>query len=210
MLDKNWTFTPRAPLRGGFYRIVTEVALNGKPYDRLDNGFFVWDESIVKDAPKYELKDNVFCVNGRPTYMPGADMHGSQINRWMDGPLCWYSDARRCVTSAACSIRHWTTWSPWDLQEPRMSLIARDSGHSPERIPWPWHAGRQVYSICHVSACWRYDPWGKPGKDYDEAWLPRRPRRRRYYRGTELPEAIQYYIGGDINVADAKEALAAG
>ena len=75
-------FQTRKELPGGFYRHCDDHDIDGKPYDRLEAGFFVWDEKRVVDGPQYTLANNVYSVNGRPTYMPGADTHGGFLETW--------------------------------------------------------------------------------------------------------------------------------
>ena len=198
VLDKQWTYKPEERLAGGFYRIIAEIALDGKPYDRLENGFFEWDDSIVKNAPKYELKDNVFRVNGRPTYMPGADMHGSQIDRWMDGPLCWYKDARAMRDFGFLQDQTLDAWAPWTYGNSE----GRDYWHKKifSRVDGVAMACREAgleYMPCEI-LCGDMALGDDQEEGYDQRIASAAEATGDFYRRLNFPHGIQDDIGGDI------------
>ena len=205
VFDKHWTYTPPMPLAGGFYRIVTELSLNGKPYDRLENGFYVWDDDIVKDAPKYELKDNVFRVNGRPTYMPGADMHGDHIGRSMDGPLRWYEDAEAMRDFGFLQYETLDCWKPWTYGS--ADEVSRERDKLFAKLDAITLANRQAgiqYMPCQILGG-DMAMGDSSGRSYSQRISDAAAATEDYYERLNFPEGIQCYIGGDIGVKVPRE-----
>ena len=54
--DFAWMYNPDKDLPGGLYHTITTLELDGKPYDRIEGGFFVWDEKRVVDGPRVHFE----------------------------------------------------------------------------------------------------------------------------------------------------------
>ena len=80
-------WTPRA-FDSDLYRIEA-VLLDGKrEIDREDtNGFVVWKEETIRQAPRLSLQKNVFQIGGRPLFMTGAQQFWASQSMRTCSPL---------------------------------------------------------------------------------------------------------------------------
>ncbi len=75
-----------------FYRLEATLSLDGKPWDRMESGFCVWDEKAVKAGPDCVLKDNLFRLNGREQFLQGTDSFSFAFDSAHENPLVWKRD----------------------------------------------------------------------------------------------------------------------
>lgn len=186
--DAAWALDSAKQLAGGFYRIKASLELDGKVYDKLDGGFWVWDDRRFVNKTRYELKNNVFLVNGRGTYMPSMDMHGQHIDRWMDGPLTWYEDASAMRDVGMLQYETLENWAPWNEADPAGAwkrFLAKVSG--------------EVMANC--SAGIQFMPTQILAGDMiveDKRLQEMSAATNQYFTHFAYPYNIQYYIGGDV------------
>ncbi len=187
-VDAIWKLDSSRKLAGGFYRIKASLELDGKLYDRLDGGFWVWDAKKVTSAVRYELKNNVFEVNGRGTYMPAMDMHGQHIDRWMDGPLTWFDDAKAMRDMGLLQYETLENWAPWGEPNPAAAwerFRAKISG--------------EVMANCSVGL--QFMPTQILAGDMivdDKRLEEMSTATFNYFSSFPFPYNMQYYIGGDV------------
>jgi len=74
-----------------FYRVRATLKL---PYhtEVLENGFCVWDETVVRGGPKISLRDNYFHVGDRPAFLTGTNQTGRMWLAAYENPLIWRDD----------------------------------------------------------------------------------------------------------------------
>jgi len=75
-----------------FYRVEAVLSLGGRPWDKMETGFCVWDEKLVKAGPDCVLKDNLFRLNGREQFLQGADSFSFTFDSAHENPLIWKRD----------------------------------------------------------------------------------------------------------------------
>ncbi|MGQ9732857.1 MAG: hypothetical protein ACUVX8_16485, partial [Candidatus Zipacnadales bacterium] len=63
-----------------------------REWDRMESGFCVWEEGIVKSGPDCVLKDNLFYLNGREHFLQGTDSFSFVFNSAHENPLVWKRD----------------------------------------------------------------------------------------------------------------------
>ena len=124
--------------------------MGGMPYDQMEGGFFIWDEKTITDAPRYTLKENAFQVNGRATFMPGADMHHDHVTRPLDTPLLWYRDAKKMRDFGLLQYQTLSGWMPWT--SPDNEREAKRKTVSPRLTGWRWPTGWRGFNICPRSS----------------------------------------------------------
>lgn len=206
LAEAQWHFIPKRPLAGGFHRIVADLELGGKLYDRIESGFFVWDESLVTAGPQYTLEDNVFKVNGRPTYMPGVQMHNTHLIRWMDGPLRWYEDARAMRDFGLLQYQTLDYWTPWrhtpgiSREQWRQSVFfAADGRTMASRMAGLQHVPCQT--LAHdMAQAGRLTDGGQPLPEapYDQRIQEAAQAATDFFSRLNYPKAIQYDLGQDV------------
>ena len=63
---------PQTVFKDDFYKIAATISVNGKVIDRLENGFIVWAEAVLKEGPNVSFKDNFFHFDNKARYVTGA------------------------------------------------------------------------------------------------------------------------------------------
>jgi hypothetical protein len=69
---------------GNFYKIIATLSKNGKVLDKKANGFVIKDDAVLRDGPLLEIKDNIFLIDGAPSYLFGINYYESK-----SGELMW-------------------------------------------------------------------------------------------------------------------------
>ena len=96
----------------------------------------MWDEKRVVSGPQYTLiNDNEYSMNGRPTYMPGADMFTRLLTNWQNNPAgLGIEMPRPCATTGSSIPKRYAYGSrgwykdPANRAENRKEFLARVSG----------------------------------------------------------------------------------
>lgn len=63
-----------------------------REWDKLETGFCVWDEQVVKSGPHCILEDNLFRLNGREHFLQGTDSFSFTFYSAHENPLVWKRD----------------------------------------------------------------------------------------------------------------------
>lgn len=106
------------------YRIETELREGEAVLDRMETGFNVWRESVLRDGLPFEFRDNYFHVDGRSLFLQGTDDYLHTFVDRDENPLTWQADADGCRDSCI------------DVYENLMGL--RGPGQNPTRAWWRW------------------------------------------------------------------------
>jgi len=75
-----------------FYRVEATLSLDERPSDKMETGFCVWDEKVVKSGPDCVLEGNLFRLNGREHFLQGTDSFSFAFYSAHENPLVWKRD----------------------------------------------------------------------------------------------------------------------
>lgn len=74
------------------YTVVVELSESGRKVDRVETGFLVWDETVLRSGFPLKYRDNYLRFNDRTIFMQGSDDYRHVfINRY-ENPKTWYDD----------------------------------------------------------------------------------------------------------------------
>lgn len=77
------------------YRIEAVLLQNGGELDREDtNGFVVWNDEVLRQAPRLTLRDNFFEIGDRPIFMTGGQQFWASASVLNSSPLTIERDFR--------------------------------------------------------------------------------------------------------------------
>ncbi len=77
------------------YRLTATLYIEGKEWDRMESGFMVWDDGILKKALKMIYKDNYLYLEGKPRFLLGTDYYSDTFFTASENPLLWDKELRR-------------------------------------------------------------------------------------------------------------------
>ncbi len=78
-----------------FYRVRATLFLDGKPYDRMETGFVVWDTKALAQCAPVTFRDNFFRYGDRPQFLFGSDTYSFTFTSAHENPLVWRTDLSR-------------------------------------------------------------------------------------------------------------------
>jgi|GEM_PF-711494 len=106
------------------YRIKAFLNQGGKTIDLEDfNGFVVWNEKVVKSAPKFTLKDNYFRIGERPVFLIGAQEFWASNSLRNSSPVTIALDYR---TMHDFGLRFSRSFMMWATRPPEVEKRFRD------------------------------------------------------------------------------------
>ena len=77
-----------------FYYLLGQVWEGDKEVDRIESGFVVWDEKLVRTGPALDFRDNYLRLRKRPTFLFGTDDWAYTFDTRRETPLQWLRDMR--------------------------------------------------------------------------------------------------------------------
>lgn len=119
------------PVEAGLYRLETEVFVDGRTSHRLENGFWGWDEALLKRTAKVGCEGSRFLKNGKPLLVVGTTYMASDVSRKFHthpNPVLWDRDFTRMKNQGITMIRTglWTAHRQLllDAGAPRRDTLA--------------------------------------------------------------------------------------
>jgi hypothetical protein len=73
-----------AEFKSNFYRVVATLTKKGKILDKAANGFAIKRDNMPGNSPSIAIRDNIFLINGEPSYILGVNYYESKL-----GELMW-------------------------------------------------------------------------------------------------------------------------
>lgn len=120
-----------------FYSFVATLSQEseGKCIDRIETGFPVWSEEMLRKGLPFEFKDNYFQVHGRSMFLQGTDDYAHTFVTQDENPLTWKEDAQGCRDSCI------------DVYENLLGL--RGPQQRPTKTWWRW-IDAMLLNVQHV------------------------------------------------------------
>jgi len=107
------------------YRIKSYLTSAGKTIDCEDyNGFVVWDDAVVKKAPRFTLKDNYFRIGDNPVFLIGAQEFWASASLRNSSPVTIALDYR---TMHDYNVRFSRSFMMWASRPPEAEKRFRDA-----------------------------------------------------------------------------------
>jgi len=92
----------------GLYQVVAEVSVNGKYSHGLRQAFWGHDASLLRSAPKLEVKGDRFLKDGKPLSVVGTTYMAGDVSRkflTIPNPHVWDEDMARMAASGVNWVR---------------------------------------------------------------------------------------------------------
>ncbi len=92
----------------GLYRIETRISINGRYSHTLQQGFWGWDENLVKRAPAITVQGTRFLKDGKTIPVVGTTYMAGDVSRkfiTMPNPVLWDGDMADMVSSGINMVR---------------------------------------------------------------------------------------------------------
>ncbi len=92
----------------GLYRIEARVSVNGRYSHSLQQGFWGWDENLVKRAPVITVQGTRFLKDGKTVPIIGTTYMAGDVSRkfiTMPNPAVWEGDMAEMATSGINMVR---------------------------------------------------------------------------------------------------------
>jgi hypothetical protein len=92
----------------GLYRIEARVSVNGRYSHQLQQGFWGWDENLVKGAPAITVQGTRFLKDGKTIPVIGTTYMAGDVSRkfiTMPNPAVWDQDMAEMASSGINFIR---------------------------------------------------------------------------------------------------------
>ncbi len=102
------TITLPVTVEPGLYKIEGEVSVNGKHAHSFQQGFWGWDEALIRSASVVEVKGTRFLKNGKTLPVAGTTYMAGDVSRkflWMPNPAVWDQDMGEMAASGLNMIR---------------------------------------------------------------------------------------------------------
>ncbi|HXL73388.1 MAG TPA: hypothetical protein VN963_07160, partial [bacterium] len=96
------------PVEPGFYRIQAEVSVNGQYSHTLNQGFWGWDENLVKSSATIGIKGTRFLRNGETLPIVGTTYMAGDVSRkfmTIPNPARWDEDMGEMASTGINMIR---------------------------------------------------------------------------------------------------------
>jgi len=74
------------------YTVVVELSESGRKVDRVETGFLVWDETVLRNGFPLKYRDNYLRFNDRTIFMQGSDDYVHTFINRHENPKTWYED----------------------------------------------------------------------------------------------------------------------
>jgi hypothetical protein len=92
----------------GFYRIEAKVSIGGRYSHTLRQGFWGWDEDLLKTAPRIEVEGTRFVKDGKTLPIIGTTYMAGDVSRkflTLPNPLVWDEDMAEMEAAGINMIR---------------------------------------------------------------------------------------------------------
>jgi len=80
--------------KDALYKISARLEIKGKEWDKIESGFMVRDEAMLKNAKKLSYHDNYLWLNGKPRFILGTDDYLDTLFASRMNPLIWDRELR--------------------------------------------------------------------------------------------------------------------